>query len=320
MIQLATDLATTAYNEKEDIDEYIPAFISGLLKSITTEGETIPLRQALSELYDDIQLKAADPKEIFGISTGILGIDKITGGMQRGELFLLSGEPGLGKSLLAIQMAFSMAKAQKAGIVYEMEMTKLQTLRRSLSVESGVKVRAMKTGYINDGDRYEINEAMQRLESLPMFLSDSTSWTTAKMRADLTRMKQLYGIEWFVVDYLRLIKDRFEGKEPERIGQVTSALHDICKDLNLAGLVIQSMTKEGMKEGGMTGVYGGSELQHACDVMATLKLDQARTIDTAKIVNLIFDKLREGDSDSRVVTLVQKPGFPAFAEQETRKF
>ena len=314
MITLATDMAKNAYNQEENIDEYVPVFISELLKSISTENSTIHISAALSDLYDDIQKRSENPQEIYGITTGIGGIDAITGGLQAGELFLLSGEPGLGKSLLAIQMAFSMGKHNVPGVIYEMEMSMKQTLRRTLSVESGIRARQMKTGMVNEGEMYSINDAIQRLETLPIYVSESTSWTTAKLRSDLTRMKQLYGVQWFVVDYLRLLKDRFDGKEPERIGMVTSALHDICKDLNIAGLAIQSMTKEGMREGGMTGVYGGSELQHACDVMATLKKRGQNTIDNNEIIDLIFEKLREGDDDRRVVPMVKKPGFPQFAE------
>jgi len=320
LITLATDMVKNAYNQEENIDEYVPVFIAELLKSIGTENETVHISEALSVLYDDIQERAKNPQEIYGITTGIQGIDSITGGLQAGELFLLSGEPGLGKSILAIQIAFCAGKHSNPGVIYELEMSMKQTLRRTLSIESSVRARQMKTGQINDGEMYSINDAIQRLEALPIYVSESTSWTTAKLRSDLTRMKQLYGTKWFVVDYLRLLKDRFEGKEPERIGAITSALHDICKDLDLAGLAIQSMTKEGMKEGGMTGVYGGSELQHACDVMATLRRSGKKTIDNCEIIDVMFDKIRESDDDRRIVSLIKKAGFPQFAELEPKRF
>jgi replicative DNA helicase len=250
---------------------------------------------------------------------GLPKLDKITGGLQKGELFILSGEPGLGKSLLAIQIALHMGKKERPGIIYEMEMSDLQMLRRSLSSESNVPVRAMKTGYVNDSQWNEITDAIQRMETLPVYLSDSTSWTTAKLRADLTRMKVMHGIEWFVVDYLRLLKDRFDGKEPERIGYIASLLHEICKDLGLAGLAIQSMTKEGMKGGGgMAGLYGGSEQEYAADVITIMEKSGKKTLDGKDIINMTFVKNREGDSDKNLMQMIIKPGFPVFVEYDNK--
>ena len=315
MIKLANDLAQCAFDEKKNLDDYIPVHMNEILKSLNTENKTEHISTGLSELYDDIEKRAANPQDVYGITTGIDGIDRITGGLQKGELFLLSGEPGLGKSLLAIQIAFSMAKKGHPGAIYEIEMSKMQTLRRTLSVESGIHARAMKTGRITEPEMTQIIDGIGRLESLPIYLSDSTSWNTSSLRSDLTRLKQLHGIEWFVVDYLRLLKDRFDGKEPERIGSITSNLHDICRDLDIAGLVIQSMTKQGFTDGGMAGVYGGSELQHASDIMAIMTASETK-IGMAEIVDLRFEKIREGEDNVRLVKLVKKPGFPAFAEME----
>jgi replicative DNA helicase len=310
----ANELAKAAYDTENGIDEFIPKYITNLLALIKTENKTSHIKGILSELYDDIQSRYENPQDIYGIPTGINGIDAITGGMQKGEVFLLSGEPGAGKSLLAMQIAFHMAKSEHPGVIYELEMSGLMTLRRSLSVESSVAVRAMKTGRMGEGEWFQVNQAIQRMEAYPVYFSSSTSWTTAGLRADLVRLKQLNKIEWFVVDYLRLIKDRFEGKEPERIGYLLSNIHDICKDLELSGLVIQSMTKEGMKDGGMTGVYGGSEMSHAADIIAVLTKTEEKTLDSAEKVKLKFEKFRESDCDTNLVQLVKKPGFPAFGE------
>lgn len=320
VIQSASDLVRKAYDTSNEIETVIPEHISGLLKNMRTENKTEHISVGLSRLYDDIVQKSQDPKEFYGIETGIPGVDKLTGGLQKGEMFLLSGEPGLGKSLLAMQMSFHMGKKGSPGSIYEMEMSELQTLRRNLSGESGVPVRTMKTGYVIDGQWEKLNNALEVLEGLPIYMSASTSWTTASLRADLTRLKALYGIQWFVVDYLRLLKDRFDGKEPERIGFIASLLHDICKDLDLAGLAIQSMTKEGMKTGGMTGLYGGSEQQHSADVIAVMEKAGQKTIDGKEIINLRFNKHREADTSKNLIQLVIKSGFPVFVELQKSGF
>jgi replicative DNA helicase len=308
-------LTKAAYDTREEIQEFIPKYITDLLNIIKTDNKTNHVSVELSQLYDDIEYRSENPQDVYGIPSGIEAIDKMTGGIfQKKEAMLLSGEPGSGKSILAMQIAFHAAKLQHPGVIYELEMGGLQTLRRTLSSQSGVNTRKMKSGRLEDGDWNKITRAYEELSAYPLYFSDSTSWTTASIRSDLVRLKTLYKIEWFVVDYIRLLKDRFDGKEPERIGIISSALHDICKDLDIGLLAIQSMTKEGMTSGGMTGVYGGSELQHCFDIMAILSKDTKRTLDSAEIMNMKFDKFRENDTDTDLVQLVKKQGFPAFGE------
>lgn len=87
MIKLAKDLAQCAFDEKKNIDEYIPIHMNEILKSLNTENKTEHISTGLSELYDDIEKRAANPQDVYGITTGIDGIDRITGGLQKGELF-----------------------------------------------------------------------------------------------------------------------------------------------------------------------------------------------------------------------------------------
>lgn len=316
-IKIANDLANFAYDEKQQIDEKIPSVMNSLINSSRPEKSTSHISTTLSDLYDDIQERITHPQDIYGLSTGIPGIDRITGGLQKGEVFLLSGEPGLGKSLLAMQLGFSIANESHPGAIYEMEMSAAQTLRRTLSVESGIKVSAMKSGRVKDDEQIQLANAFEKLESLPVYFSDSTSWTTASLRSDLTRLKLQNKIEWFIVDYLRLMKDRYGKDDHERLAYIGSSLHDIAKDLKLAGLVIHSMNKQGI--GGsvsMASLSGSGQISYDVDTIAVLQKDS----NDPNLIAMTFEKLREGDGDSRMVRLSKKAGFPQFAEVAKPQF
>ena len=315
LIQAATNLAKSAYDKQVDIDGVIPGHISTVLKSLKTDSKIEHVSVGLGELWDDIQKRRDDPKEIFGLSTGIAGLDRITGGLQRQETFMLSGEPGLGKSLLSSQIAFSMAKSGHPGVIFQLEMSMLNTLRRSLSNESQVEARSMKTGYVNDKQMADVGDAIARMENLPVYISNSTSWTTASLRAELTRLKQEHCIDWFLVDYLGKLKDRNpNGKEFERIGIMGSALHDTCMDLNVAGLIIHTMNKAGYTDNpGMEALSGDTKTGYDPDVAVFITKDESRENKGKNIVNLSFGKFREGDA-SETLKLVRRANFPAFGE------
>jgi replicative DNA helicase len=313
MLSAANTLAKSAYDLENEIDEVIPSHISTVLKSLKTDNKTEPLSVGLGKLWDDIQKKRENPKEIFGLSTGLSKLDEITGGIQKMETFMISGEPGLGKSLLSIQIAFSMAKAGHPGIIYELEMSQLNTLRRSLSNESQVEARAMKTGFVTDRQMSDIGDAMSRMEKLPIFISNSTSWTTAGLRADITRLKQDHCIEWFLVDYLGKLKDKHNGKDFERIGIMGSALHDTCMELNVAGILIHTMNKAGYGDNpGMEALSGDTKTGYDPDVAIFITKDESRESRGKNIVNLSFGKFREG-STNESIKLSRKAGFPQFA-------
>jgi len=315
LIQAASTLAKAAYDKQSEIDSVVPNHISTVLKSLKTDNKTEHVSVGLGALWDDIQKRRDNPQEIFGLSTGIAGLDRITGGIQKQETFMLSGEPGLGKSLLAVQIAFSMAKAGHPGVIYELEMSQLNTLRRSLSNESQVEARQMKSGYVNDAQMSEIGSAIGRMEQLPIFISNSTSWTTASLRADITRLKQDHCIEWYLIDYLGKLKDRNpNGKEFERIGIMGSALHDTCMDLNVAGIIIHTMVKSGYNDNpGMESLAGSTATGYDPDVAVFITKDESRENKGKNIVNLSFGKFREGDG-SETLKLVRRANFPQFGE------
>jgi replicative DNA helicase len=309
-INIAQKLALDAYDEKITIDEKIPGVLSSLINSSRPNKSMEHISKPLSLLYDDIQDKIENPKEVWGMSSGIPGYDKITGGIQKREVTMITGEPGTGKSLLCVQFGFHMSKENHGGAIFEMEMNNLQTLRRQLSIESGVEVYKMKSGRVESDDESKITKGIDQMTSMPVYISDASSWTTSSMRSELTRLKMMYKIEWFILDYLMLLKDRYGSNEIERQNYVSIAVKDICKDLDLAGLVINSVNKTGQTS-------GSKQIQHDVDNNIRMEKSDKNNASTENnpLIDLVWDKQREGTGSSRIMTLIKKPGFPCFYEQ-----
>ena len=312
VIESAKVLATAAYNPESELDSIVAKTINDLVMNARAASGAVHIREFANRLYDEVEARCADPKEIYGIPTGLAGFDRITSGLQKGEMFLLSGEPGLGKSLLAAQMAFSMARNGTPGAFYEMEMIAIAILRREISNMSRVKVKQMRSGNMDEAAWADFIRAIGDLSNIPMYLSDSTAWTTISLRADLARLKQTFGIQWFVVDYLDLLNDTVPGGNYiEKSATISRQLHNICKDLDLAGLAIQTMNKNGLssQQPGKENLSGSVKVSYDADQIAILTKDESKD----NVVWLRWDKNREGEGDS-ALRLVRKPGFPAFFE------
>lgn len=311
LVQMASDIAKAAYDTNSDLEKEIPGYMTRLVSSAKIASGAEHISKALSELYDEIQERKDNPRDIWGIPTGFYDYDILTGGHHGGEMTLLSGKPGLGKSIIAIQMACGMAN-EKPGAIYEMEMGQTQTIRRSVSVESRVQTRKMRNGDIDTDDWENINKAIEAMEHLPIYLSDHTGWTTASMRADLARLKAVHNIEWFVVDYLYLLQDRYGKDDHERLAYISKSLKNICKDLDLFGLVIHSMTKAEMESHtpGLAGMRGSGQIAYDADVVIYLIEDEQKDH-----VKLHFAKFRE-DVPDRYIRLKKDDGFPSFKSIE----
>ena len=307
IVRLASEMAKSAYNQDDDIDKKIPDFMTRLVNESKMAKGAAHISGALSELYDEVKSRFEDPSDIWGISTGLYDYDILTGGHHAGELTLLMGKPGLGKSILAIQMAVGMAN-QAPGVLYEMEMGRVQTVRRPVSTEARVQTRNIRSGNLKDGEWENIVSAINSFENLPIYLSDDTSWTTASMRADLSRLKAQHDIKWFVVDYLYLLQDRYGKDDHERLAYISKSLKNICKDLQLSGLVIHSMTKSEMESQtpNLSGIRGSAQIAYDTDIAMFLIEGE-----TENKVKLYFSKFRE-DVPDRYITFIRDDGFPAF--------
>jgi replicative DNA helicase len=130
------------------------------------------------------------------------------------------------------------------------------------------------------------------------------------MRADLARLKAQHNIQWFVVDYLYLLQDRYGGDDHERLAYISKALKAICKDLDLSGLIIHSMTKSEMESNNpsLAGMRGSGQIGYDADVAIYLLEDE---LNKQTGVKLYFVKFRE-DTPDRFVRLERDNGFPAF--------
>jgi replicative DNA helicase len=303
-------LAKQAYNEQANITDAISKAVSDLVQSAKPKGGAIAMREFIAELYSEISDRAENPKLVHGLETGLGDFDKITHGMQKGEEFILAGQPGTGKSLLAFQLGCGMAVNGHPGAVYALEMSGKAMVRRRLSAITKIPTYNMQSGVDMNSKWEKLNEGVEELDALPIYISDATDWTTLQLRADLSRLKQQQGVEWFILDYLDLLVDNYGKDRNEKSEYLSRQIHGICKDLDLAGLVIQSLNKGGYGSSPkMSHLSGSHKVSYDADAIAILTEDE----NEENVVNLIWDKMREADG-KRALKLVKVPGFPAFGE------
>ena len=304
LIEEAQKLASAAMNEEQDINQVIAETMTNIVTSAEPLHGTSHIKDHAVNLYNIVEKRAKNPKNIYGLETGIIDFDKITHGMQKRETLILAGIPGSGKSILAFQIAVGMAEHDHPGCVYELEMSSEAVLRRKASAIIRIPADNMRSGF-NMNDNWEsFVKAIDILGNLPIYISDDTSWDTVQLRADLAQKKQQFGIEWFLIDYLDLLQapgyDKYEKSE-----FLSEQLHAIAKDLDLSGLIINSLNKAGFGNAGMQNLSGSAKVSYNADQIVFIEIDT----DNPQMVNLSWKKMREGDA-RRKMQMIMTGGIP----------
>lgn len=315
-LEVANRMARLAYDREKNLEQEAPAVLSSLSTAIRTKGAAQHVSQFTRLVLDEAYERMSNPKDIWGIPTGYIDFDHITGGLQPGEVLYLTGEPGVGKSMWAMQAAFQMAEKGVPGAIYSLEMPGAAAIRRRASHQSKIPARSIKTGRIAD-QFPKLVEALEAMDTLPLYISDDVSWTTTSLRADLARMKAQHGIRWFVLDYAYLLRDGIGLSENDRTGLISAQLKGICRALDLSGIVIMSMNKSGM--GGLPqgeNLRGNNQQFYDTDLLLFL----IRSKDQPNVVRCLFGKGRELETPKQVFDLVALEGFPGFENAVTKSF
>lgn len=262
----------------------------------------------LSAQLDDILDRYGKPVEVWGMTSGIFSIDQEFGGIHRGEELVIAGEPGAGKSMFVTQLGYQLAGLKfwnehfklvdaHPGNIYSLEISESQILNRLIAAQARLEWKRLKTGkYEDETDIARVTAAVERIGRAPVYISDSTTWTTATLRADLVKHIKERGIEWAIIDYMGLLKDRADTKH-EQETKVSIALHDIARDLDLALICVDALNKASMDKrvAGIAAVRGSGQKIYDADVVAFLERPNTKSSAPSSRV-LRYTKVREGDS------------------------
>lgn len=300
LIALSGQIAGDAYNSATDLDAAQARWMQELVMAGAGREQTRRIGEFALELECEIDDAQANPREIFGLSTGFTDWDAITFGLQRRETTRLCGQPGMGKSLLAGQLALNLALAGVPVALYELEMTGVAIVRRMLSGLTRILTAKMRGGRLDHDEYQRVKEKLARIADLPIFMSDATTWTSTAIRADVTRRVSKDGIQLVIIDHDGLLKDRGENAIATEKA-ISQTLQATAKDNNVALLAVHTMNKTGLRSSlpGLADASGSVSNVFDADNVCfwTQHLPQKNEPEQSNLRTLTYPKAREGEKD-----------------------
>ncbi|CDZ37437.1 Replicative DNA helicase [Neorhizobium galegae bv. officinalis] len=196
-----------------------------------------------------------------GVSTGIMSLDSKMGGLQRSDLIVLAGRPGMGKTSLATNIAYNIAasyepevqpdgsfKAKNGGVVgfYSLEMSAEQLATRIISEQTEVSSSKIRRGDITEADFEKLVACSQMMQKVPLFIDQTGGISIAQLSARARRLKRQRGLDCLVVDYIQLMTGSGKSGENrvQEITQITTGLKALGKELNVPIIALSQLSRQ----------------------------------------------------------------------------
>ncbi|WP_131117743.1 replicative DNA helicase [Lichenihabitans psoromatis] len=210
----------------------------------------------------DVAAKAYERDgKLSGISTGMHDLDRQLGGLQQSDLVIVAGRPGMGKTALATNIAFNIAKAYQfevkpdgthaatnGGVIgfFSLEMSSEQLATRIIAEQSGVASYKIRRGDITDEDFHNITDAARQIQTIPFYIDHTGGISIAQLTARARRLKRQRGLDVLVVDYLQLLSGskNANANRVQELTEITTGLKALAKELAVPVVALSQLSRQ----------------------------------------------------------------------------
>ena len=293
-----------------------------------------PLDIIVRDSFGSIDNLYKQAREVTGLATDFYEFDRMTSGLQKGELVIIAARPSMGKTALAINIAQNAATHHQAVVaIFSLEMSKESLLRRMLAAQARVDQRRLQTGFLGREDQGKLQDALSILVDSRIFIDDSASISLAEMRAKARRLKQNSGgLDLVMIDYLQLMsaaqagpgRKGFENRVQE-VSAISRGLKAMAKELHVPVIALSQLSRSNEKRDDkrpmLSDLRESGSIEQDADLVAFIhresyydRSEELTESDRAKS-ELILAKQRNGPTGTVHLNFVSR--FTCFENPET---
>jgi replicative DNA helicase len=219
--------------------------------------------QALTTAVDMAARAYQRDGNLSGLATGLTDLDSRMGGLQHSDLIILAGRPGMGKTALATNIAYNIAKAFAQGDVradghretvnggivgfFSLEMSAEQLATRIISEQTGIPSNKIRRGAIDEAEFEKIRDVSIELQSLQFYVDETGGVSIGQLAARARRLKRQRGLDLLVIDYIQLLQGstrRSSENRVQEITEITTRLKALAKELNIPILALSQLSRQ----------------------------------------------------------------------------
>jgi len=214
------------------------------------------ISSSLTETLNKTLLARQRDSHISGISTGLIDLDKILGGLQQSDLIILAGRPSMGKSSLGVTIALNAckwlnkdvteAKDKKAVGFFSLEMSSDQIASRILSTECSINATKFRSGQINEHEWEVVAMRSAEISKLPFFVDETPALSISAIRTRVRRMVRKHNLSLVIIDYLQLVRgssSRSSENRVQEVSEVTQGMKALAKEFNIPVIALSQLSR-----------------------------------------------------------------------------
>lgn len=312
LAEVGTDISSSAYNPTgRDAAQLLDEAESKVFE-IAEAGSRgkqgfIPMPPLLTQVVERIEtLYGRDnSSDVTGIATGFTDLDRMTSGLQPGDLVIVAGRPSMGKTAFSINIAENVALDSKLPVaIFSMEMGATQLAMRMLGSVGKLNQHDLRTGRLQDDDWGHLTHALGKLNDAPIHIDESAALTALEVRARSRRLhRQNGGLGLIVVDYIQLMSSN-AGKASENrateISEISRSLKSLAKELHVPVVALsqlnRSLEQRPNKRPVMSDLRESGAIEQDADLILFIYRDEVYNSDSADKgkAEIIIGKQRNG--------------------------
>jgi replicative DNA helicase len=263
-----------------------------------------PLGRVLEKTLEDIEERPGST--LIGVPTGFIDLDRITHGLNRGNLIIIAGRPGMGKTSLALNVAqhVSLREERPVGI-FSLEMSQQELALRILCSEADVSFSRLRAGHLSQRQWQQIVQTVRRLGPARMFIDDSPNPTLLEISSKVRRLKAELGLDLVILDYLQLMQagGKYENRNLE-IAAISRGLKQLAKELDIPVIALSQLSRQPERRGGdhrpqLADLRESGSIEQDADLVAFVYRDEVYNPDDPGkkgLAELIVAKHRNGET------------------------
>jgi len=259
------------------------------------------LKGFLNELDRRQSLKGMD-----GLATGFTQLDKRLNGLGKGNLIIIAGRPSMGKTTFALNISDHNAMAGKTVLFFSREMTSSELIDKSIANLSGVSLKSIKSGNLNESEWPLISQAVSNFQDKNLFI-DESSLTVQQISITAKKKKMREGLDLIVIDYLQLMDGKGDNRTAQ-IGSITRGLKALAKELEIPIILLSQLSREVEKRPDkrpmMSDLRDSGEIEQDADIIMFVYRDEVYYEDDAMnkgFAEILIRKFRNGEIGNEIL-------------------
>ena len=312
LVAASDEIATAAFNPQgRAVSEILDEAESKIFR-IGEEGSRsrqgfLSMDQLVVELIDRVnELAENGAEDVTGVRTGFYELDRMTAGLQKGDLVILAARPSMGKTALALNIAEHVAVNEELPvIVFSMEMGAAQLALRMVGSLGRIDQQHLRTGKLGDDEWGRLSEAVERLGKVSLFIDESPGLTPTEVRSRARRLARQFGgtLGLVVIDYLQLMTGSSDSSDENRatvLGEISRGLKGLAKELQCPVVALSQLNRSvetrNDKRPMMSDLRESGALEQDADVIMFIYRDDYYNKDSKEpgVTELIISKQRNG--------------------------